>query len=63
MQFRIEELRKKRRWSQEELAEKSGVSRTIITRLESTPDVTTTTKTLQAIADAFGVSIKYLFLP
>jgi len=63
MEYRIKELREKRRWSQGELAEKSGVSRGIIVRLESDKDVTTTTDTLKAIADAFGVSIKYLFLP
>ena len=63
MGYRIKELREKRRWTQEELAEISGVSRTNIIRLESEKDVITTTDTLKKIADAFGVSIKYLFLP
>ncbi len=63
MGYRIKELREKRRWTQEELAEISGVSRTNIIRLESELDVVTTTDTLKKIADAFGVSIKYLFLP
>ena len=63
MQYRIKELRKKRRWSQEELAQFSGVSRTNIIRLESEEDVITTTETLKKIADAFGVTVKYLFLP
>lgn len=63
MKYRIKELREKRRWSQAELAEKAGVARTNIVRLEKDEDFITTTKTLQAIADAFGVSIKYLFLP
>lgn len=63
MEYRIKELREKRRWSQEELSKKAGVSRGIIVRLESEKDVATTTDTLKAIADAFGVSVKYLFLP
>lgn len=63
MEYRIKELREKRRWTQDELAKLSGVSRTNIIRLESEKDVITTTDTLKKIADAFGVSIKYLFLP
>lgn len=63
MEYRIKELREKRRWSQDELAKRAGVARTNIIRLENDKDVVTTTDTLQKIADAFGVSIKYLFLP
>ena len=63
MGYRIKELREKRKWSQEELAHISGVSRTNIIRLEGEKEVVTTTDTLQKLADAFGVSIKYLFLP
>ena len=63
MQYRIKELREKREWSQAKLARLSGVSRSNIIRLENDDDIETSTKTLKAIADAFGVSIKYLFLP
>lgn len=63
MQYKIKELRERRGWSQSELARQSGVSRSNIIRLENEPDVETSTTTLKALADAFGVSVKYLLLP
>lgn len=63
MQYKIKELREKRRMSQDELSKLSGVSRGIIVRLESEKDYETTTGTLKSIADALGVGVKYLFLP
>lgn len=62
MEYRIRELRKEKRWTQGELAKKSGVSRANIVRLENTKDVVTTTDTLKAIADAFEVPMDSLFL-
>ena len=62
MKYRIKEFRKQRNMTQEELAEKSGQSRGTIIRLESGKDVVTTTDTLEAIADALGVSVPLLFL-
>lgn len=62
MEYRIRELRKEKRWTQGELARKSGVSRANIVRLENTKDVVTTTDTLKAIADAFEVPMDSLFL-
>jgi len=63
MEYKIKELREKRRLSQDELAELSGVSRPTISRLESSEDVETTTGTLEKLAKALGVSIRTLFLP
>lgn len=63
MEYKIKELRERRRLSQSELAEMSGVSRPTIVRLESTEDVAISTRTLEKLAKALGVSIKTLFLP
>lgn len=62
MGFRIKELREKKRMSQEELAEKANVSRTTISQLENDATKTTTTSTLNKIADALGVKMESLFL-
>ena len=51
MAYKIKELREKRRLSQAELAEMSGV------------DVVVNSKTLEKIASALNVSIRTLFLP
>ncbi|MBE5846206.1 MAG: helix-turn-helix transcriptional regulator [Lachnospiraceae bacterium] len=48
--------------SQEELSVKSGVSRAIISGLESGRVETTTTATLQKIADALGKKVSEIFL-
>lgn len=61
MQYRIREFRKQKNMTQEELAEKSGQSRGTIIRLESGKDIVTTTETLEAIANALGVSLPLLF--
>jgi DNA-binding XRE family transcriptional regulator len=63
MEYKIKELREKRRLSQDELAELSGVIRPTISRLESSDDVETTTGTLEKLAKSLGVSIRTLFLP
>ena len=52
MGYRIRECRKEKNMSQCELAEKSGVSRTIISGLENGTITTTTTDTLLKIAKA-----------
>jgi transcriptional regulator with XRE-family HTH domain len=61
MQFRVKELREKRKLTQEELAAKSGVSRALISSLESGERTTTTTSTIEKLADALGVSVKSIF--
>ena len=63
MAYKIKELREKRRLSQAELAEMSGVSRPTIIRLENNDDVVVNSKTLEKIASALNVSIRTLFLP
>ena len=52
MGFRIKELREEKNWSQSVLAEKSGVSRNLIARLESGELTFTTTDTLLKLAKA-----------
>ena len=63
MEYKIKEIREKRKLSQAELARLSGVSRPTIIRLESSTDVVVNSKTLEQLANALGVSIKSLFLP
>ena len=63
MKYKIKELREKRRMSQAELSELSGVNRGTIVRLESDNDVETTVGTLKAIADVLNVTVGYLILP
>lgn len=62
MQYRVREFREQKRMTQEELAERSGVSRGIIARLESGKEFTTTTTTLIKIANALGKKTKDIFL-
>lgn len=47
--------------SQEELAKKSGVSRSIISGLETGKTLVTKTTTLQKIANALGKTINEIF--
>ena len=61
MEYRIKECREANGLTQEELSEKSGVSRAIISGLETGSITVTTTKTLQRIAGALGVSVSALF--
>ena len=53
----IKRYRLEMKLSQEELAEKSGVSRPTISNLENNPDAITTTDTLQKIAVALDVKV------
>lgn len=63
MLYRLKELREKRKMSQEELSEKAGVSRQIISLLESGNDeVNTTTATLQKLSVALNCSLSEIFL-
>ena len=63
MAYRIRELRTAAGMSQEDLAKKSGISRPVISKLETTDGDKVTVKTLVAIADALRVEPSYLFLP
>ena len=63
MKYRIKELREEKRMTQEELSEKSGVSRSIISKLEQEKPVNMLTDTLSKIANALDVNVSSLFLP
>ena len=62
MQYRIKEFRKELNMSQDELARKSGVSRTIISGLESGTISVTTTETLLKIAGCLGKKVSDILL-
>lgn len=61
MQYKIREYREELKMSQVELAEKSKVSRTIISGLESGAITVTTTDTLLKIARALGKNVSDIF--
>lgn len=63
MKYRIKELREEKRMTQEELSKKSGVSRSIISKLEQEKPVNMLTDTLSKIANALDVKVSSLFLP
>lgn len=63
MGYRIKELRESLDMTQEELSQKSDVSRGTISALENGTERTTTTKTLSRIASALGTTIDRLFYP
>ena len=62
MLFKIKEAREKAGMSQDELSKKSGVSRTIISGLETGAINVTTTRTLKKIAEALGIKVSDIFL-
>lgn len=61
MGYKIKELRKAMKMTQEELAEKSGVSRGTISALENGIDRTTTSKTLVKLAQALDTTVDRIF--
>lgn len=61
MQTKIKQYRQQAGLSQEELAKKSGVSRTIIYALENNKAEVTTNITMQKIAAALGESVSAIF--
>ena len=63
MTFYIKERRLAKNMTQTTLAEKSGVSRSIINGLETGRATETTTTTIANIAKALGCSIDDLFSP
>ncbi len=60
--YAVKQKREKLGISQEELSKKSGVSRTIISALETNNDTVTSTATLLKIADALGCNVSDIFL-
>lgn len=61
MGYKIKELREAMKMTQEELAEKSGVSRGTISALENGNDRTTTSKTLVQLAQALDTTVDRIF--
>lgn len=61
MGYKIKEVRESKKMTQEELAEKSGVSRGTISALEDGTERTTTTKTLLALARAMTTTVDKIF--
>lgn len=61
MGYKIKEIREAKSMTQEELAEKSGISRATISGLENGTERNTTSKTLVKIATALGVTIDQIF--
>ena len=59
--YKIKELREKMKISQEELAAKSGVSRALISGLETGKIQETSTATLKKLAIFFNVKVSELF--
>ena len=57
----IKEVRTEKGMTQNELAEKSGVSRVTIMALENGTKTSTTTDTLIALSKALGVSVNDIF--
>lgn len=61
MTYRIKELREKKKLTQEQLAQMSGVSRTTIIMLENNEEHEAMVGTLKALADALNVPVSKLF--
>ena len=59
--YKIKELREKMKISQEELAAKSGVSRALISGLDTGTIQETSTATLKKLAIFFNVKVSELF--
>jgi len=57
----LRRLRTQRRWTQEGLAQRSGVSRITISRIENEDEQSSRFETLEKLANAFGVSLAKLF--
>lgn len=58
---KIREIRESLHMTQEELSEKSGVSRVTISAMENGAERNTTSKTLLSLARALGVTIDQIF--
>lgn len=61
MGYRIKEVRESKNMTQEELADKSGVSRGTISALENGIMRNTTSKTLLKLAQALDTSVECIF--
>ncbi len=57
---RVKECRKQKGWSQQKLAEKTGLSFNTVTKIEQGVGDSPTLKTLLKLADALGVGLDEL---
>jgi transcriptional regulator with XRE-family HTH domain len=62
LQLRVKELRKLKDWTQEELAERSGVGRVTIARMEAGQTTRVEFDVLEKLAAAFDVAPGYLIV-
>lgn len=62
MGYRIKQIRESKGMTQTELAEKAGVARATIWKLETDEAAVTMTSTLQKIASALDVTLEDIFL-
>ena len=58
---RLKEVREAKKMTQEKLAELSGISRQTIYKIETNPLANIKVDTIQALADALGVSFDEIF--
>ena len=61
MENRLKQFREEKGWTQDELAQRSGVSRVTICLLENGKMKTSKTDTLTKIADALGAKVTSVF--
>lgn len=61
MGYRVKEIREERKMTQEQLEEKSGISRQTISAIENNRVKNVSAGTLIALANALGTSIDDLF--
>ena len=59
---RLKEYRELQGISQEELSEKTGLSRTTISKIENNEEVNVNTRTIVKLAEVFGVAPGEIFL-
>lgn len=59
---RLKAFREEQGMSQEELSEKTGLSRTTISKIENNEEVNVNTKTIAKIAEVFNVAPSEIFL-
>lgn len=62
MGYKLKDIRSAMNITQKELAKKSGVSRAIISGIESGRISITTTGTIRKLASALGVSVSDIFM-
>ncbi len=59
---RLKDFRIERGLSQEELAEKSGISRTTLSKIENNEEAAVNTRTIAKLAEVFNVKPSDIFL-